>query len=256
MRGERRAAAGAAEEFFGTTAAHDLPVGIRTYEIEARTDADRQPAEGAARTYPVVSDRARHARQGKVLEPVDDSVIVQTGDASTISVTGRASLPAASHIGPEVYDGVAADVGAADRRLRRQQARSCRAHARRARAEDAGHGLYLNAMFRGGDAIPFRTRDRGGARATCCASPEAGGGIKHSRRRRASVDSPQHRDGHRDARARPRARGAPRSHHDSDRRRQVTLGAAVGLLLVGIALSTCERDIRASADRIPSRRGS
>ena len=142
---------GAAEEFFSTTLPVTLPVGLRTYQLEQRELIGR--ALGVLRaSYPNLSVE-RVLRGGKVLEPVDN-LVLQRDDAVTVYGQIARLVTAGPKIGPEIYERVARDVGAqtVDVVVHREE------NVGRPLgdlAKDVGHGVYLNAMFRAGEAIPF-----------------------------------------------------------------------------------------------------
>jgi putative transport protein len=137
---------GTGGEFLGTP----LPLAHRSYRLETSAPVGNQLGE-LRETYPLVSIE-RILRGGRVLVPTDD-LVLQPHD--TLALYGPISrlLLAASVIGPEVdvpelrdtssqtADVVAHHDGALGQTLR-------------ALAENAGHGLYLNAMSRGGAEIP------------------------------------------------------------------------------------------------------
>jgi putative transport protein len=138
---------GTAEEFMGGA----LPVARRAYQVEKPEPVGHSLSE-LRRTYPLVAVE-RVLRAGKVLEPADD-LVLQSHD--TVALYGRVSrlLNAASLLGPEVDAPELSDIGSetADVVVQRPEAVG---HTILDLATDVGHGLYLNAMFRGGVEIPW-----------------------------------------------------------------------------------------------------
>jgi putative transport protein len=137
---------GTGGEFLGTP----LPVAHRSYQLEMTAPVGHHLGE-MRRTYPLVSIE-RILRGGRVLLPTDD-LVLQPHD--TLALYGPISrlLLAASVIGPEVDVPELRDAGSqtADVVAHHDEAVG---QTLRALAENAGHGLYLNAMFRGGTEIP------------------------------------------------------------------------------------------------------
>ena len=139
---------GSAQEFFSTSVA--IPtVGLRTYEIDL-PDVVGVPLKNLRQQFPRIAVESI-VRGDKVIEPADQ-IMLETRDKVTLSGEIPVLLAAGSHIGPEIYDRVARDFRAqtvdvviADRAAGRTLGDL---------AKDAGHGLYLNAMFRGGEEIP------------------------------------------------------------------------------------------------------
>ena len=137
---------GTADEFLGAP----LPVARRAYQVEGPRLVGHRLGE-LRRTYPLVAIE-RVLRGGKVFDPADE-VVLEPHD--TLALYGRVPLllRAAAAIGPEVDEPGLCDVGSEtadvvannkigiDRTLQDL-------------AGDIGHGLYLNAMFRGGHEIP------------------------------------------------------------------------------------------------------
>ena len=105
-------------------------------------------------------------------------------------------------------------------------------------ASDVGHGLYLNAMFRGGAQIPRRARHRRPSAATSCASPARAGASTTLEADHRPRRPPEHQHRPRDARA-GRSRWARPSAPITIPigALKLAIGSAVGLLLVGIVLS-------------------
>lgn len=222
---------GAADEFFGTGPA--APVTVRTYEVEA-AELLGHPLGELRQRYPLVSVE-RISRAGQLIDPKDDTVLERR---DTVALFGPITRLAAAggRIGPEVYERVVRDVGlqtvdvvvgkgpAAGRSLG-------------ALAADVGHGLFLNALFRAGDQIPhgpdtvLRTGDvlrvTGSAWRIKMLEDETGRVVRPS----LSTDIVTLALG-------LTAGGLLGMVTLPLGRIRVTLGSAVGLLLVGIALST------------------
>ena len=138
---------GTADEFMGGP----LPVARRSYQLEKPEPVGHRLGE-LRRTYPMVAIE-RVLRSGQLLDPGDD-VVLQPHD--TLALYGRVPrlLNAASVIGPEVDVPELGEIGS--------ETVDVVAHHPDAvgktileLAGDVGHGLYLNAMFRGGDQIPW-----------------------------------------------------------------------------------------------------
>jgi putative transport protein len=138
---------GTADEFMGGP----LPVTRRAYQIEKPDPVGHRLSE-LRRTYPLVAVE-RVLRAGKMLDPADD-LVLQPHD--TVALYGRVSrlLNAGSLLGPEVDMPELRDIGSetADVVVHRPEAAG---HTILDLATDVGHGLYLNAMFRGGVEIPW-----------------------------------------------------------------------------------------------------
>lgn len=142
---------GSSQEFFSTSTSTSVPVSLRTYTIEKEEPVGQ--VLGALRTrFPRLSIE-RVMRAGEVLEPTDDLSLESHDEITLFGPIAQLAL-AGGRIGPEIYDRVARDVGA-------ETVDVVVHHAHVAGrtlgdlARDAGHGLYLDAMFRAGDAIPF-----------------------------------------------------------------------------------------------------
>jgi putative transport protein len=138
---------GTASEFFGETSA---PVTVRTYEVMAPELLGR-PLRELRRQYPLVSVE-RIARAGALIEPRDETVLERRDTVALFGPVARLAV-AGGRIGTEVYENQVQEVGlqtvdvvvhkgaAAGRSLGEL-------------AADLGHGLFLNAVFRAGDEIP------------------------------------------------------------------------------------------------------
>ena len=137
---------GTGYEFLGRS----LPVAVRSYLMEDQQLVGHRIGE-LRRTYPLVS--VEHVlREGQVIEPTDD-VVLQPHDTLALYGPIPRLIKAATILGPEV------DIP----ELRDTQSETIDVIAHNAEAigkslnelaGDIGHGLYLNAMFRGGAEIP------------------------------------------------------------------------------------------------------
>ena len=94
----------------------------------------------------------RILRGEAVLDPVDDLVLMPR-DQVTIYARVETLVAAGPRLGPEVYDRVARDVGAETVDVVVHHP-AVVGRTLGDLARDAGHGLYLNTLFRGGEAIP------------------------------------------------------------------------------------------------------
>ncbi|HEY7371962.1 MAG TPA: TrkA C-terminal domain-containing protein [Polyangia bacterium] len=139
---------GVADEFFGTVPA--APVTVRTYEIEA-PELLGQPLGELRRKYPLVSVE-RISRRGRLIDPRDDTVLERRDTVALFGPIARLAV-AGGRIGTEVYERVVRDVGlqTVDVIVHKGVASG---RSLGDLAADVGHGLFLNAMFRGGDEIP------------------------------------------------------------------------------------------------------
>jgi putative transport protein len=139
---------GAADEFFGTGPA--APVTVRTYEIEAPELLGR-PLGELRRQYPLVSVE-RISRAGHLIDLKDDTVLERRDTVALFGPIARLAT-AGGRIGPEVYERVVRDVGlqTVDVIVHKGVASG---RSLGELAADVGHGLFLNAMFRGGEEIP------------------------------------------------------------------------------------------------------
>jgi putative transport protein len=137
---------GTAEEFLGGP----LPVARRSYQIESPRLVGHRLGE-LRRAYPLVAIE-RVLRGGRLFEPADD-VVLQQHD--TLALYGRVPLlvMASMVIGPEVDLPELRDIGSetADVVVQRKEAAQ---RTLEDLAGDIGHGLFLNAMFHGGHQIP------------------------------------------------------------------------------------------------------
>ncbi|HLK90116.1 MAG TPA: hypothetical protein VKZ18_09480 [Polyangia bacterium] len=141
---------GTADEFLGGP----LPVSRRSYQIESPRLCGRSLGE-LRRTYPLVAIE-RVLRGGKMFEPADD-IVLQPHD--TLALYGRIPLlvMASAAIGPEVEIPELREIGSetADVVVHRKEGfKTGYDRTLQELAGDVGHGLFLNAMFRGGHEIP------------------------------------------------------------------------------------------------------
>jgi putative transport protein len=137
---------GTGNEFLGGP----LPVGLRSFRVEIPDLVSHRLAE-LRRTYPLVAIE-RVLRAGKMLEPTDDMVLEANDTLALYGPIARL-LNASKAIGPEVDVPELRDIErqTADVVSHRPEAVG---HPLRDLASGIGHGLYLNAMFRGGAEIP------------------------------------------------------------------------------------------------------
>jgi putative transport protein len=137
---------GAGDEFFGGIPQDD----VRTYTLQEGRAVGHRLAE-VREAYPLVSIE-KIMRGGRILEARDDEVL-QLGD--TLALHGRVPrlLLAGPRIGPEVDVPEMRDIGA--------ETVDVVVHTPEVigrnlldLARDVGHGITLNALFRGGEQIP------------------------------------------------------------------------------------------------------
>lgn len=136
---------GSADEFLSGP----IPVRLRSYQIE-RPDAVGHRLGELRRTYPFVAIE-RVLRGGRLLEPADD-IVLQAHDTLALYGSIERLLRAATVIGPEVDEPALRDVGAETVDVVAHGPFA--GHTLSELAADVGHGLYLNGMFRGGNEIP------------------------------------------------------------------------------------------------------
>lgn len=136
---------GSADEFLSGP----IPVRLRSYQIE-RPDAVGHRLGELRRTYPFVAIE-RVLRGGKLLEPADD-IVLQAHDTLALYGSIERLLRAATVIGPEVDEPALRDVGAETVDVVAHGPFA--GHTLSELAADVGHGLFLNGMFRGGNEIP------------------------------------------------------------------------------------------------------
>jgi putative transport protein len=138
---------GSADEFL----VGRIPVSVRAYTVE-RPEAIGHRIDEIRQLYPLLSIE-RVLRAGKVLEPVDD-LVIEAND--TLALHGRlpALVNAGNRLGPESYDDEALDLQSqtVDIVVHHEPLAG---HSLLELAGSVGHGLYLNAMFRGGEPIPY-----------------------------------------------------------------------------------------------------
>jgi putative transport protein len=127
------------------------PVEVRAYSLAGGNAVGRRLGE-IREAFPLISIE-RILRRGKPLDPTDEVVLEQN---DTLALFGEIQplLAAGPRLGPEVATREARDVGfeTVEVVLHRKEAVGRKLIDL---ARDVGHGLYLNAMFRGGEAIPF-----------------------------------------------------------------------------------------------------
>jgi putative transport protein len=138
---------GEAEAFLVGT----LPVATRAYALEQRSFCDRQLGE-LRQSYPMVAVE-RILRGGRLLAPADD-LKLQSGDAVALFGTVARLIDVGPQIGHEI--------DAPELLEKRRQTVDLIIENPELigsklvdLAKDVGHGIYLNAMFRGGESIPF-----------------------------------------------------------------------------------------------------
>lgn len=139
---------GTSGEFFGAVGLP--PVTVRTYQVEAAPLLGR-PLGELRRQYPMVSVE-RISRSGSIIEPRDDTVLQRQDTVALFGPIARLAA-AGGQIGPEVYERVVRDVGfqTVDVVVHKGPANGRKLGEL---AADIGHGLHLNAVFRGGEQIP------------------------------------------------------------------------------------------------------
>jgi putative transport protein len=137
---------GSAEEFLGAQSA----VAIRTYALHKSNAIGRRLAE-LRQAYPLLSIE-RILRSGQLIEARDD-VILREGDTVALHGTVDRLLGVAPRLGPEVDAPALRETGpqTADVIVQSGEVAGQRLIDL---ARDIGHGLYLNAIFRAGDQIP------------------------------------------------------------------------------------------------------
>jgi putative transport protein len=138
---------GTGGEFFGSELP---PVTVRTYQVEAAQLLGR-PLGELRRQYPLVSVE-RVSRSGAIIEPRDDTVLQPQDTVALFGPIARLAA-AGGQIGPEVYERVVRDVGfqTVDVTVHKGPANGRKLGEL---AAGIGHGLFLNAVFRGGEQIP------------------------------------------------------------------------------------------------------
>jgi putative transport protein len=136
---------GSADEFL----AGPIPRRLRAYQLERPEGVGHRLGE-LRRTYPLVAIE-RVLRGGKLLEPTDD-VVLQAHDTLALYGSIDRLLRAQALIGPEVDEPKLSDAGSETVDIVAQGPFT--GHTLAELAADAGHGLFLNGMFRGGNEIP------------------------------------------------------------------------------------------------------
>lgn len=140
---------GSTAEFFGE--AEPITRRVRAYRVEH--DAPVGYSVGELRQlFPDISIE-RICRGDTVMDARDDIVLAH-GDVVALFGEVAQLVPVTDRIGPEVAESRALDVG-----LRTIDVvishREVVGHSLGALAATSGHGLYLNALFRAGDEMPF-----------------------------------------------------------------------------------------------------
>jgi putative transport protein len=147
IRGSSSAALpGTADEFLGGP----LPVSRRAYQLEKPRLVGHRLGE-LRRTYPLIAiERVR--RGGQLFDPADE-IVLQPHD--TLALYGRVPLllRAADAIGPEVDQPELREIGSETADVVASQPKGVN-RTLQDLAGDLGHGLFLNAMFRGGVEVP------------------------------------------------------------------------------------------------------
>ena len=201
---------GTGDEFLGGP----LPVGLRSFRLE-RTEAVGHRLAELRQTYPFVAIE-RVLRAGKLLMPADDMTLEPNDTLALYGPIARL-LNASKAIGPEVDVPELRDIQreTADVVAHRPTAVG---HKLGELASGVGHGLYLNAMFRGGAQIPVGPDSTGSSAATSCASRALALAHQRPRADHRPRRPPEHQHRPRDACARPRVGRGHRRHHDPHRR--------------------------------------
>jgi putative transport protein len=137
---------GSGNEFLGGP----LPVSLRSYRLEVSRPVGHELGD-LRRSHPLVAIE-RVLRNGRMLDPTDD-VVLEPHDTLAVYAPIARHVNAAAAIGPEVDVPELRDVdrGTVDVVVQQPSAAD---HSLQELAEGIGHGLYLNAMFRGGVEIP------------------------------------------------------------------------------------------------------
>jgi len=127
-----------------------LPVATRSYRVEGADLVGHSLGE-MRRQVPMLAIE-KVLRSGQVLDP-DDQIQLQRGDVVGIFGSVSRLLAFSGRVGPEV--------DAPELRETRRETADLVVDGRVAGkklgdlAEDVGHGVFLNAMFRGGESVPF-----------------------------------------------------------------------------------------------------
>lgn len=125
--------------------------GVRSYAIENPDAIGRRLGE-LRRTYPLIAIE-RILRGGELLEPVD-SLVLQAHDTLALHGTLPRLLRAGSRIGPEVAAALPEELGEQTVDIVVQRG-AMAGESLLELARGLGHGLTMNAMFRAGDQIPW-----------------------------------------------------------------------------------------------------
>ena len=137
---------GTADEFLGGP----LPVSRRAYQLEKPRLVGHRLGE-LRRSYPLIAiERVR--RGGQLFDPADE-IVLQPHD--TLALYGRVPLllRAADAIGPEVDQPELREIGSETADVIASTPTGIN-RTLQDLAGDLGHGLFLNAMFRGGVEVP------------------------------------------------------------------------------------------------------
>jgi putative transport protein len=138
---------GAAETFLR----RPVPTAVRVYRVEA-PETDGRTVKELHQRYPLaVIERIKH--EGLIADATDEQV-VHLGDKVALSGRVERHLQNYRKVGPEVADPELADVGFETVELIIRK-RAVVGQTLEQVAASWGHGLYLNALFRGGEAIPY-----------------------------------------------------------------------------------------------------
>jgi putative transport protein len=139
---------GTADEFF----VRESPADVRTYRLESPQFIRRSVGE-LRKAHPLVAvERVRRA--GEIFESHDDMVLEQGDILALASHTDRLIDVVEKNVGPEISDPELRDVGreSADLVIRNRRFVGMTLGDL---AAEHGHGLYLNAVFRSGEPIPY-----------------------------------------------------------------------------------------------------
>jgi putative transport protein len=149
LRGDRNAPLpGSADEFLGKGPALSA---VRTYIVESPDAIGRRLGE-LRRTYPFIAIE-RILRGGQFLEPVD-TLVVQAHDTVALYGTVARLANVAQRLGPEVPQALPQELGPQTVDIVVQNSGLMNQNLLEL-ARGLGHGLFLNAMFRGGHEIPW-----------------------------------------------------------------------------------------------------
>jgi putative transport protein len=128
-----------------------LPVATRAYRLEREALVGKRVGQLREATPMVAVERV--LRGGRTLE-ADDGLVLQRGDVIALFGTVEKLVEFSPRVGPEFP---APELRETSRETVDVVLNKPTAYGRRlnALAHDVGHGVYLNAMFRGGQSIPF-----------------------------------------------------------------------------------------------------